>query len=262
MAFWNRVKKNEQTITEQFRQGLDQYLQEKYMPQPEAMAAPAMMGGAESARAKRGMPMSFFAPASAEAREAGSVPRSVESEETCSAPQSAELEETCATPLREDFGESDILSDREMRKEPRAGISEMESEKIYSAPQMSPRRSLEDIIENVGESFSEMMMRLLIDKDLKNSEVYHNANISRKVFSKIMTNPDYHPKKNTVLSLAIGMKLNLDETKDLLRAAGYALSPGSKFDLIVQYCIENREYNIVKINIVLDDYRQPCLGET
>ncbi len=122
-------------------------------------------------------------------------------------------------------------------------------------------RTLDEIIGNVGENFSEMLLRLLIEKDLKNSEVYHRANISRKVFSKIMTNPDYHPKKNTVLALAIGMRLNLDETKDLLARAGYALSPGSKFDLIVQYCIEQREYNIIKINIILDDYRQPCLGE-
>ena len=147
-----------------------------------------------------------------------------------------------------------------MRAEKKACSGRARTSKVSeSMPAQS--RTLDEIIGNVGENFSEMLLRLLIEKDLKNSEVYHRANISRKVFSKIMTNPDYHPKKNTVLALAIGMRLNLDETKDLLARAGYALSPGSKFDLIVQYCIEQREYNIIKINIILDDYRQPCLGE-
>lgn len=90
-------------------------------------------------------------------------------------------------------------------------------------------------------------MQFLIEKNLKNGEVYHNANISRKVFSKIITNEKYHPKKKTVLALAIGMRLNLDETKDLL-------SHGNKFDFIVKYCIETGKYNIVKINILLYKY--------
>lgn len=122
-------------------------------------------------------------------------------------------------------------------------------------------RTLEDIVENRGKNLPEMLMQFLIEKDLKNAEVYHNANISRKVFSKIITNEKYHPKKKTVLALAIGMKLNLDETKDLLSRAGYALSPGSKFDLIVKYCIETGEYNIVKINILLYEYGEETLGD-
>ena len=81
------------------------------------------------------------------------------------------------------------------------------------------------------------------------------------MFSKIITNEKYHPKKKTVLALAIGMRVNLDETKDLLSRAGYALSPGNKFDLIVKYCIETGEYNIVKINILLYEYGEETLGD-
>lgn len=124
-----------------------------------------------------------------------------------------------------------------------------------------PYRALDDIVENRGKNLPEMLMQFLIEKDLKNAEVYHNANISRKVFSKIISNEKYHPKKKTVLAIAIGMRLNLDETKDLLSRAGYALSPGSKFDLIVKYCIETGEYNIVKINILLYEYGEETLGD-
>lgn len=122
-------------------------------------------------------------------------------------------------------------------------------------------QSLDDIVKNRGKNLPEMLIQFLIDKNLKNADVYRNANVSRKVFSKILTNEKYHPKKKTVLALAIGMHLNLDETKDLLSRAGYALSPGSKFDLIVKYCIETGEYNIVKINILLYEYGQETLGD-
>lgn len=135
------------------------------------------------------------------------------------------------------------------------------SESLPMVCEETAYRTLDDIVENRGKNLPETLMQFLIEKDLKNTDVYHNANISRKVFSKIITNEKYHPKKKTVLALAIGMRLNLDETKDLLSRAGYALSPGNKFDLIVKYCIEIGEYNIVKINILLYEYGEETLGD-
>ena len=76
-------------------------------------------------------------------------------------------------------------------------------------------------------------------KQLTNAEVYKNALISKQLFSKIKLNPDYHPDKATAMRLCIGAKLSLDETKDLLARAGYALSPCDKRDIIFRFFIEH-----------------------
>ena len=101
----------------------------------------------------------------------------------------------------------------------------------------------------------------IIEKDFWVSEVYKKANIDRKLFSKIRCNEDYIPKKQTVLAFVFALELNLDETVDLISRAGMALSPGSKFDLILSYCIENGIYDLFEVNSLLFEYGQPLLGE-
>ena len=123
-----------------------------------------------------------------------------------------------------------------------------------------PKRSLQEVMSRVGESFQECLLRMIDERDLKDSEVYKRANIDRKLFSKIRCNPSYTPGRRTAIALAIALELNLDEMTDLLRKAGIALSPGSKFDLIIRYCVENRIYNIIEINAILFDYDQELLG--
>ena len=122
------------------------------------------------------------------------------------------------------------------------------------------QRSLEDVVKNVSETWSESLLRLITERGYTDTEVYKRANVDRKLFSKIRSNKDYQPKKNTAVAFALALRLNLDETKDFLRRAGYAFSPSSKFDLIIEYSIEHGVYDLMLINGALFDHDQPQLG--
>ena len=124
----------------------------------------------------------------------------------------------------------------------------------------SSPKSLNDLEKQVGETFREMLFRLIDERGLTDPAVYRRANIDRKLFSKIRNNKDYQPKKNTALALAIALELSLDETVDLIGRAGYALSPSSIADLIISYCIETRIYDIFTVNSILFDHDQALLG--
>ena len=121
-------------------------------------------------------------------------------------------------------------------------------------------RSLEHLMDNLGESFTTRLLRLIDERGLKDSTVYKQSNISRQHFSKIQCNRDYNPKKKTVLAFAVGLHLSEDETIDLLKSAGYAFSDGSKRDWIVRYCLEHKIYNINQVNTLLFQWDQELLG--
>ncbi len=120
--------------------------------------------------------------------------------------------------------------------------------------------NLDKVLEKREETFSTMLLRLIDEKNLKDSDVYKRANIDRRLFSKIRGDEDYVPSKKTAISFCLALQLKMDEAKTLLATAGYTLSLSSRFDLIIMYLIENCEYNIHFANIVLTDYGEGTLS--
>ena len=135
------------------------------------------------------------------------------------------------------------------------------SHSSLNIPDFLRKRKLEDVSESLEdalkkiytESFEKHLQQLINKKGLKNSEVYATSNISKQYFSKLLKGK-VKPSKEKVLALAVGLRLNIDETVDFLRIAGYALSPISQTDKVVEYFIKNKDYNVIKIDIVLFDF--------
>ena len=124
----------------------------------------------------------------------------------------------------------------------------------------APAMSIADRVAHISDTWQELLLHLIDERGYTDAEVYKKANVDRKLFSKIRSNPAYQPKKITAVAFALALELNLDEAKDFLARAGYAFSPSSVFDLIIQYFIENEVYDIYKINTALFEHDQQIIG--
>ncbi len=116
------------------------------------------------------------------------------------------------------------------------------------------------LLKNLDAGFSETLLQLIDRTGKKDSEIYKKANVDRKLFSKIRNNMDYKPSKTTALAFAFALELDVNETKDFIGRAGFALSHSSKFDVIVEYFLVNKNYNIFELNEVLFAFDQPLIG--
>ena len=130
----------------------------------------------------------------------------------------------------------------------------------YAPITMPTAASLPDFLKQADAGFTEILLKLIDKTGKKDSEIYKKANLSKQHFSKIRNNPDYKPTKQTAIALALALELDLEQTRDLIGRAGYALSNSSKFDLIIRYFIEQKNYNVVEINIALYEFDQSLLG--
>ena len=134
-------------------------------------------------------------------------------------------------------------------------------EKAVCAAAPAPKTlSLEDMLRQTDAGFTETLLKLIDEQGKKDSEIYKKANLSKQHFSKIRNNLNYKPTKPTAIALALALELDLEDTKDLIGRAGYALTNSSKFDLIIRYFIEQKNFNVVQINMVLYEFDQELLG--
>lgn len=153
--------------------------------------------------------------------------------------------------------DSAVFDKASKRREAFAGAAYCQAMQAAAAKPMGAHPDFRGMLD---ESFSQMLLRKIDESGMSDSECYHRANIDRKLFSKIRSDALYRPSKPTAIAFAVALRLPPDEAEEMLKKAGYAFSQSSLFDVIIRFFIEQKEYDILKINEELFRYDQPLLG--
>ena len=147
------------------------------------------------------------------------------------------------------------------------GVSAKKREKVKGSPYLAKFYSSETIINDVNsvvnnndQTFSKLVKQIMINKNITTKEIYKNTLINRKLFSALNVNDDYIPSRETAIMYCLALKLNYEESNDLMKMAGYTFNEYSNFDRIIKYFIDNGIYNIDKLNDALYYYTKKCLG--
>ena len=116
--------------------------------------------------------------------------------------------------------------------------------------------NIEDYINDNKEDnkFQKLLFQLIDERNLKDSDVYNKVNIDRRLFSKIRSDVDYHPTKETVIKLGLSLELDESKMEELLGSASYYMPKNNVFDLIIRFCLIEKIYDINKVNELLFDY--------
>ena len=184
-------------------------------------------------------------------------PDETELDDALRQPDGTDLDDESFSPYEDDLYEDNLYED-DLYEEDSDEDSDEDSEEENAFTQLHESK-LEERMKHLTDSFSEYLLYLIEEKGMTNADVYKRALVDKKTFSKIKNHADYHPQKMTAMCLCMGAKLNLDETRDLLARAGYALSPCDKTDIIFSYFIENQIYDMIELDIQLEEHGLSCL---